>query len=433
MNIRNLFKKKPQHDVEQRSIFGDSLMYGTASYSQNKAMHLSTVYRCVEVISDSIAQLPLEVIQTKNNHKHKYVKHAAYKLLAKEPNQNMSRYTFIKLMVTSMLLKGNAYAYIVRDERYNAKAIYYVPSEYVTIIKPTRIGEPIRYSVTGIKGEVEACNMIHILNFTYDGFEGISTIRSAATTLGIAMASENHSLGFFNGGCNTGGILKVNTPLNQKQKDALKSSWIQAFNTDHGTPNGVAILEGNMEYSPITVNPADAQLLESRQFNTIEICRFFGVNPVKVFDLSKSSYSTVEATNLSFLTDTLSPIIEKITLEFERKIFKPSERDSIEVRFDLTKFMAIDKQSEAAYFTQLFNIGAITVNEIRQKLDLCPVEGGNVHFVQCNLANLSFAANQVNSNQVDNKVTMIADDKVIHGDSTTDVEEEPIVESGEKN
>ena len=75
-----------------------------------------------------------------------------------------------------------------------------------------------------------------------------------------------------------------------------------------------------MDFQPITVNPADAQLLETRQFNVIDICRFFGVSPVKAFDLSKSSYSTVEATQLAFLTDTLSPLLEKIELEFERKL-----------------------------------------------------------------------------------------------------------------
>jgi HK97 family phage portal protein len=420
MNIRNLFKKKQSVIEERSSVFGDALLYGTVSYQQSKALNLSTVYRCVEVISDSIAQLPIDVINAKNNHKHKYTKHPAYNLLAKEPNQYMSRYTFIKLMVTSMLLKGNAYAYIVRDERYNAKAIYYIPSEYVTIIKPTRIGEPVKYSVTGIKGVVDSENIIHLLNTSNDGYEGISTLSAARNTLAIAHASENHSLGFFGGGANVGGILKVNTPLNQKQKDALKSSWIQAFNTDNGNPNSVAILEGNMDFQSITVNPADAQLLESRQFNVIDICRFFGVSPVKAFDLSKSSYSTVEATNLSFLTDTLSPIIEKITLEFERKIFKPSEKAYVEIKFDLTKFLAIDKQSQAAYYTQLFNIGVMTINEIRANLDLCPVENGDVNFVQCNLANLAFAANQVNQQTLDNRIENVNTDP---DNASTDSEE----------
>lgn len=116
-----------------------------------------------------------------------------------------------------------------------------------------------------------------------------------------------------------------------------------AFNPNYGSPNGVAVLEGNFTFEPITVNPSDAQLLETRQFNVVDICRFFGVSPVKAFDLSKSSYSTVEATELAFLTDTLSPLLEKIELEFERKLYKPNEKDSIDVRFDTAMLLRADK------------------------------------------------------------------------------------------
>lgn len=118
------------------------------------------------------------------------------------------------------------------------------------------------------------------------------------------------------------------------------------------------------------MNPADSQLLETRQFNVIDICRVFGVSPVKAFDLSKSSYSTVEATNLSFLTDTLSPLIEKIELEFERKLYKPSEKESIDVRFDTARLLRADKQSLANYYNTLFNIGVVSANDIRRELDM---------------------------------------------------------------
>ena len=140
-----------------------------------------------------------------------------------------------------------------------------------------------------------------------------------------------------------------------------------------------------MDFQPITVNPADAQLLETRQFNVVDICRFFGVSPVKAFDLSKSSYSTVEATELAFLTDTLSPLIEKIEEEFERKLYKPSEKDSIDVRFNTSALLRADKQSLANYYNTLFNIGVVSPNEIRRELDLPAIDNGNNTFVQVNI------------------------------------------------
>ena len=161
-----------------------------------------------------------------------------------------------------------------------------------------------------------------------------------------------------------------------------------------------------MDFEPITVNPADAQLLETRQFNVVDICRFFGVSPVKAFDLTKSSYSTVEATELAFLTDTLSPLLEKIELEFERKLYKPSEKDSIDVRFDTSRLLRADKQSLANYYNTLFNIGVITPNEIRRELDLPELKNGNHAFVQVNIQTIDRATSVDPMNSNDEKVLL---------------------------
>ena len=87
------------------------------------------------------------------------------------------------------------------------------------------------------------------------------------------------------------------------------------------------------------INPKDAQLLESRQFNVVDLCRFFSVSPVKAFDLSKSSYSTVEATQLQYLTDTALAVITKIEQEINRKVFLLSERGRIIAEFDTSAIL----------------------------------------------------------------------------------------------
>ena len=392
------FLRKKQKKEQRDSTF-DYLLYNSANaYNTNKAMLLSTVYRCVEVISDSVAQLPLEPYKMDSKgYKIKFTSHPTYKLLNKEPNSKMSRFTFMKTLIVSTLLKGNGYAYIERDELGNAKALHFIPSEFVTILTPTTIKDNIAYSVVGINKTVESCNMIHILNFSYDGITGVSTLAHAKNTLGLSVDSESHAAGFFKGGANLAGILKINSTLNTKQKEELKRSWQSAFSPSVGTPNGVAVLEGNMDFQPITVNPSDAQLLETREFNVIDICRFFGVSPVKAFDLSKSSYSTVEATELAFLTDTLAPLLEKIELEFERKLYKPSERDSIDVRFDTSSLLRADKAALASYYNTLFNIGVISPNEIRKQLDLPAIENGDETFVQVNIQPLNKAINSYGS------------------------------------
>jgi phage portal protein, HK97 family len=207
----------------------------------------------------------------------------------------------------------------------------------------------------------------------------------------LASDAEANAQGFFRGGANVAGILKSSSPMTSKQKEGLKQSWNSAFNGVTGTPNGVAVLDADLSFQAVQINPADSQLLETRAFNVVDICRFFGVSPVKAFDLSKSSYNTIEQMQLAFLTDTLQPLIEKFEEEFKRKIFKPSEIDNIDVRFSTAPLLRADKQSLAQYYSTLFQIGVITPNEIRKELDFGELADGNESFVQVNVQSLKKA------------------------------------------
>lgn len=403
----SIFKKK-QKEERKTSIFGDFLSYNcVSSYAETKAMLLSAVYRCVEVISDSIAQLPLEPYRTDSKgYKIKFTTHPTYHVLNCEPNQNMTKYTFLKIMVRSMLLQGNAYAYIERDNRGNCIALHYIPPELVNINKPIHIKDAMSYTITGFSERIEACNMIHILNYTIDGYEGISTLANARNTLSLAADAESNAEGFFKGGSNVGGILKCNGPLTDDEKVSLKQSWNNAFSGANGNPNGVAILDADLDYSPVTINPADSQLLETREFNVVDICRFFGVSPIKAFDLSKSSYNTIEQMQIAFLTDTLQPLLKKFEEEFNKKIFKPSEKCKVEIRFSTAPLLRADKQSLANYYNTLFQIGVITPNEIRKELDLPAIENGDHSFVQVNIQTMQRATSDKpeNTNTIKEKI-----------------------------
>ena len=164
----------------------------------------------------------------------RFTSHPTYRLLNFEPNSRMTRFTFIKTLVTSTLLKGNGYAFIERDGEGNAIALHYIPSDWVTVIPPKTLKDNIAYSVLGLSNVIEACNMIHILNFSYDGINGISTLTHAKNTLGLAADSEAHASGFFKGGANLAGILTVQSTLTTKQKQDLKSSWQTAFSPSTG-------------------------------------------------------------------------------------------------------------------------------------------------------------------------------------------------------
>lgn len=379
---------------EIQDVVSTSFGSGLFLQSRENAMLLSTVYRCVDVISDSVAQLPLETYKVDaEGFKRPDLNHPIYRLMNEEPNENMTRFTFFKTMVASVLLKGNAYAYIERDLRGNAIQLVYIPVYWVEIVWIVDSGgiKRKRYKVIGFSELVEPKDMIHILNFSYDGIIGISTLTHARQTLGISTDSETHAAQFFRGGANMAGVMTIEGRLNAQQREQNYNEWSTRTNPDTGSPNGIVILEGNMRYTPITINPKDSQLLESRQFNVVDVCRFFSVSPVKAFDLSKSSYATVEATQLGFLTDTVAPMLVKIEQEMQRKLFLPSESNTAKIEFNTSGFLRADKAAQATYLKTMFNIGGMTPNEIRRENNLPRVENGDNAFVQVNIQTLERA------------------------------------------
>lgn len=364
-------------------------------FSRDSAMQLSAVYRCVEVKSDDIGSLPLKIYKKgADGFKQEAFDHPLSRILNIEPNVDMSRFTFFKTMQAAVDLQGNAYAYIQRDPLNRVEQLVYIPSAAVSVEFVTD-GNGVRrkyYRVQGLQKLVNPRDILHFLNFSYDGVIGVSTLTHAKHTIGIAESSEDHASGFFHGGGNVSGILTVEgRQLSKEQKDQIYETWASRVGAASGASGGIAVLEGNMKYQPIAVSPKDSQLIESRLFNVGDICRFFGVSPIKCFDLSKSSYSTVEAMQLQHLSDTLAPLVAKFEAELNRKLLLPSEQSMYSIEFDTTALLRTDKTAEAKYLQTMFNIGAITINEIRQKNNLPRLEGGDTPFVPVNLQTLSQA------------------------------------------
>ena len=383
---------------EERSTLSATSFYPSWLESTSTPMLLSTVYRCVDLISDSIAVLPLETYKIDpEGFKVPVRDEDLYEILNLEPNEDMTRYVFFKTMMASVLLKGNAYAFIERDKQNKVQQLIYIPADKVQVGQATINGiKRKRYQVLDfdypLPEVIHPRDMIHVMNFSYDGVIGVSTLTHAANTMTVANNSESHAAGFFRSGGNIGGILKVEgVRMTKEQKEQNYREWESRTNPITGKPNGIVILEGNQTYQPIAVNPKDSQLLESRQFNVIEICRFFSVSPVKVFDLSKSSYSTIEATQLEFLNDTLLPVITKFELEINRKVFLRNERRNMKAEFNTSALLRADKASQSAYWNTMFQIGAASPNEIRREINLGKVDGGDKTFVQVNVQTLESA------------------------------------------
>jgi HK97 family phage portal protein len=232
--------------------------------------------------------------------------------------------------------------------------------------------------------------MIHILNFSYDGLLGVSTLTHAANITGLAASSDGQAKGFFSSGANLSGILSVPGKIDATKAAALKSAWGTAFalNTTTGNAGGVAVLEGGAEFKPVSVNPKDAQMLETRTFNVIDICRFFGVHPSKAFDTSSASYASAESYQLGYITDTMTPLARKIDNEVNRKLYRPSQRDKVKAILRVREMRSADLDTLKNYYTGMFQVGAYSPNDICREMNLPLDPEGNKRYVQVNLAEL---------------------------------------------
>ena len=218
--------------------------------------------------------------------------------------------------------------------------------------------------------------MLHFLLHSYDGITGVSLLTYASRTLGITNASENSAKNFFSNGMNVNGLLKVNTPLSQRQKDEIRASWNQAYSGN----GGLAIINGNMDYTQLQLSPEDSQLLASRQFNVSDIARFFNLNPVLLGGESSASYSSLEMLQNSFLVHTLQPYISMLESELNRKLLKPSE-NNLEIILETNEILRVDKSSQAAFYKSMVESGILTLNEVRKELGYSSIEGGDVNFI----------------------------------------------------
>ncbi len=414
MGIFSRFRKKSVEPVkEERGVVLQGLGFATSSsYSNEQALKLSAVYAAVNQISNSIAILPINVFEKVDGNK-KLLKHQLSELLNGRPDGKNTHFNFVKQILESVMLRGNGYALIIRDERLNVKQLLYLDTANVQPV-PQKDGS-IKYLVNGIPNAVDAVDMLDFHMHVDDMYRGISVLRYAWQCLKTASEAEKQAGNFFAGGNNLSGVIKVNAPLTTEQKKELVENWKGTFNNSSNGYIPVAVLPQHVDFQPISVSPEDAQLLDSREFSIYEIARFFLIPPSKLFVFDKVSYNSLEYSQLMYMQDTLLPYVQMIEDEIDTKCFRPSEQGKRVVDFDFTALMNADKKTEAEYYRTLITNGLITVNEAREKLGFGPseIDGSDELFMQMsystvkNIASGVLIKNQEQSpktNTIDNKV-----------------------------
>lgn len=364
----------------------------TLYYPQGDAMTIATVYRCVRLLSESVASLPVQYL--KRTRDGVFVDAGDTRmdyLLNVQPEGALSAFDFWRTVVMQLLLRGNAYAV----PRYSpvTGTLYEIKLCGVgTVAHDTTNGT---YAVNdmnnGIYGTFDEDEIIHIKGLPGACPKtGVSVLAYARQSIGIAQAGDSETLNRFLNGGDVRGIVSNSGDavrgFGEYQDEELEKT---AGNIDERFRNGERIvsLPGDVGFKQISLTSADMQFLESRKFGVLEICRFFGVHPSFVFSDTATNYKSAEQANMAFLSHTLAPLLRNIEGELRRKLLSPSLSARYSFRFNPRSLHACDLAGMADYRAKMLQTGS-TVNEVRRMENLPPVEGGDTVMVSANLKSL---------------------------------------------
>lgn len=346
----------------------------------------STVVACVRRICDDLGGLPVRVTRPlKSGRRERVSDHQVIWKLNHEPNEFHTSVTLRQLGIRSLLLYGNSYQR-AKWSGSNLDAIY---PHHPGSVRPIRIANGIRYEVRTPTEtlDVGQREMLHVLNLPgTDGITGLSPIQSACNPIGISLAADTYAATFYGNGSAPGGIAKFPGELSPEAEAAVLATW---ENTHGGPANAhkTKLAFGEFEWIPLSVPPEQAQFLQSRQWQVVEICRLFGISPPMIGDLSKSSWSTYDAVSADHVKTALRPWMYRLEQEWTRKLLTEEEkRAGYTIEMDADGIMRGDRPSQDKSFATGIQFGWYSVNDVRDYLNLSPIDGGDVYLQPLNMA-----------------------------------------------
>lgn len=372
---------------------------GSGQIGPEGAQKLSAVYAAVDIRSNSMSVLPAYVMDTKTR---EHVDHPILELLSVRPNEAMTASVRKKLLEQSVLLTGNAYDWIIRDPRTGQPAeLVPVPGQLVQVWldQNRRPWYDVANPATGEVMRLPNEDVCHYKGPSRDGYTGLSVLSYAQDTIRAGLAAQEYNATFYESGGQPAGVLTVDADLSgyvsdadgnltsETKKDRLRAEWERV----HSGPNNahrIAILDLGLKYQPLSISQRDSQFVEQQNVTVQDIARYFGV-PLYKLQSGKQSYNSNEQNAIEYLSS-LQPRVTQNEEEQTWKLLSLSDRQAgLEVRYNMMAALRSDSQSRAAYYKDMWEIGAYSVNDIRQLEDVPDVEGGDEHMASLNYVPLS--------------------------------------------
>jgi HK97 family phage portal protein len=387
----------------------DDLPTGTSSgvnVTPANSISLSTVYACVKILSETIASLPLPVYKDLSPKGREQAKsHFLYKILHDQPNPYQTSFAWRALTITHLCLWGAGISEIEFDKNGYPVALWPLPPWRV---EPKRDGSGnIFYKVRldGSGQDFKYLRYDQVLVFpalSTSSFEWMSPIRVQRETIGAAMAVKEFGAKTFGQGTNPAAIVTYQGRMNETSEKSLEDK-MQKY-SGLGESHRLMLLGNGMEFKRIGLPPEDAQFLETQKFSVSEISRIFNVPLFMLNEHEKQTSwgSGIEEQKNGFVTFSLTPVLVKMEQEMKVKLVF-GIADDYYPEFNLQGLLRGNLKDRVAAYKDLWMLGSMSANEIRDKENMNPIENGDKYYIPMNISEVGKIAQKPANNGNEDK------------------------------
>lgn len=367
--------------------------------SPESALRQSTVYSCVRVLSDAVAQLPCKLFVRDGEKTAPATGNPLYNILTIAPNPWQTAFDYWKWNVRCLCLRGFYLSTIVYSRNGKVFELLPVHPDCVTKIE-RRTDGVLRFSVT--LTIQDATGRVYTNDFelrsdrdaffafydTDDMVTPLSPIAVNSEAIRLAKYATGHGTSLFKNDATPPLVITVPQSLTEENAVALARSWVATGSGDrYGMPR---VLEGGAKIEKMSMSNEDAQYLETRRYQKEEICGIFGVPPHLICDSGRAQgWSTVEQMTNEFITFALSPWLRRIEQAITRWLVPRKEWNATYPKFAVNAMLRGDTAARGTFYRNMWSVGALTPNEIRGLEEMNPIEGGDKAYVPLNAQGLT--------------------------------------------
>jgi len=366
----SILRRSIQRGLPGGFDWGDNGDAAGTSITAESATGISAVWAATERYASTIASLPVGVY-LRDRGVRRPVTRPRWLDHPQPADANATRFDLIHGLVTSVMLAGNGYLFVLFDDRTGEPVEVRVLDPRKVDIKRGADGAPV-YMITTAAGTASysAENIVHVKYYPWgENLKGLSPVDQHRTTLGLAKATTEYAAQFYANGAAPSGIVKVPGELTADQADRLRSAF-KRRNQGLRNMQQVAVLTGGADFSPMQADIAKMQMTETMQISVEQVARIYGI-PLHMLQASNAStsFASVEAIGIEWLRLGLGPMIARIESALQRLIIG----DTTFIKFNTDGLMRTTTKERLEAYAIALNNGMLSINEVRQLEDRAPI------------------------------------------------------------